>query len=113
MLEKHLTLDCKRPGPDHAASLEPQQFADLVAAVRSIEIILGDGRKVPQAAEVKNTAIARKALVAAHPIAEGEIITEQNLAVKRPGCGLPPIRYWDVLGQSARHAYQTDDLIEL
>lgn len=113
MIEKHLTLDRKRPGPDHAASLEPQEFADLVTAIRSVEVVLGDGLKAPQGAEVKNTAIARKALVAARPIAEGEVFSEQNLTVKRPEHGLPPIRYWEVLGQSARRAYQTDDFIEL
>jgi N-acetylneuraminate synthase len=113
IIEKHLTLDRARPGPDHAASLEPREFADLVTAIHSVEILLGDGCKVPQAAELKNTAIARKALVAAHPIAQGETITEQNLTVKRPAHGLAPIRYWDVLGQSARRAYQTDDFIEL
>lgn len=113
IIEKHLTLDRSRSGPDHAASLEPQEFGAMVEAIRAVEVLLGDGSKVPQPAEMKNAVIARKALVAAQPIAQGETITEQNLTVKRPARGLAPIRYWDVLGHPARRAYHSDDFIEL
>jgi len=113
MVEKHLTLDCARPGPDHAASLEPNGFCAMVAAVRRIEPALGDGQKKPQAAETANIPIARRALVAARAIAAGETFSRENIAIKRPAIGLPPIALWDVLGKTAQRAYDVDDTIEL
>ena len=112
MIEKHLTLDCRRDGPDHAASLEPEAFARMVAAIRLVEAALGDGRKVPQPVEVANIPIARKSLVAARAIEPGEAFSADNLALKRPAAGLPPIAYWELLGTPARRAYQADDMIE-
>jgi len=112
MLEKHLTLDRTRPGPDHAASLEPAEFRTMVAAVRHVERALGDGQKQPQAAETANIPIARRALVASRAIAAGEAFSRENLAVKRPGIGLPPIALWDMIGKTARRAYDVDDIIE-
>ena len=112
MIEKHLTLDTKRPGPDHAASLDPHQFKDLVKGIRSVEALLGDGLKMPQQAEIKNISIARKAVVAARPIARGELITKESITVKRPAQGLAPILFWDVLGHPARRDYQIDEFID-
>jgi N-acetylneuraminate synthase len=112
MIEKHLTLDCGRDGPDHAASLEPETFGRMVAAIRLVEAALGDGRKAPQPAEAANIPIARKSLVAARAIAAGEAFTADNLALKRPATGLPPIALWDLLGKPARRAYAADEAIE-
>ena len=112
MIEKHLTLDRKRRGPDHAASLEPREFADMVAAIRRVEIGLGDGRKMPQAAEIANVSVARKALVAAQAIAAGEEFTMQNIAIKRPGNGRAPAMLWETIGQKALRAYQADEAID-
>jgi N-acetylneuraminate synthase len=111
MIEKHLTLDCRRTGPDHAASLEPNAFAALVRSIRRVENAFGDGRKVPQRAETANIPIARKALVAARPIAVGEPFTADNLTLKRPGIGLPPIALWDMIGKTAQRAYDADEAI--
>lgn len=113
MIEKHLTLDRTRPGPDHAASIEPPEFACMVEAIRRIERALGDGVKAPQPAERANIPIARKALVAARSIAQGETFTAENLAVKRPGIGRAPILLWETIGQTASRAYRLDDEIEL
>ena len=112
MIEKHLTLDRTRPGPDHAASLEPRQFASLVEGIRTLELALGDGRKVPHPVEAKNIAVARKAIVAATPIAAGEKFSLSNLAAKRPGNGLAPIRIWELIGRTAQRSYAADEAIE-
>jgi N-acetylneuraminate synthase len=112
VIEKHLTLDCSRAGPDHAASLEPDNFKAMVRAVRLVEQALGDGRKVPHPAEIKNIPIARKSLVAARAIAAGEILSVDKIAVKRPAHGLAPADYWDVIGRVAQRAYNIDDAIE-
>jgi N-acetylneuraminate synthase len=111
-IEKHLTLDRSRFGPDHAASLDPNDFRAMVRAIRLVEGALGDGRKVPQPAEIKNIPIARKALVAARPIAAGEAFSWENIAVKRPACGLPPSQLWSVLGKVAPRSYRSDEPIE-
>ncbi len=112
MIEKHLTLDASRVGPDHAASLEPAEFGRMVQAIRNVESALGDGRKVPQPAELKNVAIARKSLVAARPIAAGETLTAENVTVKRPGGSLAPIVLWDLIGRTAARRYEADEAIE-
>ena len=112
MLEKHMTLDRTRLGPDHAASLEPAEFRAMVGAIRHIEPALGDGQKKPQAVETANIPIARRALVAARAIAAGETFTRENVAIKRPGIGLPPIALWDMIGRKAQRAYDVDDAIE-
>jgi N,N'-diacetyllegionaminate synthase len=113
VIEKHLTLDRQMPGPDHKASLEPAQFAAMVAAIRNIERALGDGRKRPSASESKNISAVRKSLVASRSIAKGQLFTEDNVAIKRPGTGLSPMRWDEVLGQRAPRDFSADEMIEL
>ena len=112
VIEKHFTLSRALPGPDHAASLEPESLKELVAAIRTVESVLGTGVKQCRPCEADVRAVARRSLVAARPIRAGEAFTEQNLAVKRPGTGVSATRYWDVLGRPADRDYQPDDLIE-
>jgi sialic acid synthase SpsE len=113
VIEKHFTLDRRLPGPDHLASLEPQELAAMVRAIRHVELALGDGIKRPSASELKNKAIARKSIVAKRPIAAGELLSAENLAVKRPGTGLSPMRWDEVLGRVAVRDFGTDEMIEL
>ena len=113
VIEKHFTLDRRLPGPDHLASLEPQELAAMVRAIRHVELALGDGIKRPSASELKNKAIARKSIVAKQPIAAGELLSAENLAVKRPGTGLSPMRWDEVLGRVAVRDFGTDEMIEL
>ncbi|MFZ3218899.1 MAG: N-acetylneuraminate synthase [Rhodoferax sp.] len=113
VIEKHFTLDRNLPGPDHKASLEPGELRAMVAAIRNVELAMGDGLKRPSPSEAKNIAIARKSLVAACPIRVGERFTQANLAVKRPGTGLSPMRLNEVLGRVASRDFQPDELIEL
>ena len=98
LLERHFTLDRDRPGPDHAMSLEPAELRELVDQVRAVEAMLGDGRKRPQPSEQELRTISRRSLVAARPLAAGEMITGESLAVKRPGDGLPPARLASLIG---------------
>lgn len=112
MIEKHVTLDRSMPGPDHAASLEPDQFAEMVTAIREVENAIGDGVKEANRAEAENIAVARRSLVAARPIGGTERIEPDMLTAKRPGTGLSPMRFWDVVGRTAGHDYQTDEPIE-
>lgn len=111
VVEKHFTMDRNLPGPDHKASLEPGELAEMVGAIRRVEVALGDGVKAPMAAERKNIAIARRSLVAARAIRIGDPFTTENLTVKRPGNGVSPMQYWDRLGQLAARDYDEDDLI--
>lgn len=113
ILEKHFTLDQTMPGPDHRASLEPKELRAMVKAVRHIEAALGDGKKQPAPSEIKNRQAARKSIVAARPIAAGEPFTEQNLTVKRPGTGISPMRWYELLGKAAKRDFEEDELIEL
>ena len=113
VIEKHFTLDKTLPGPDQQASLDPAEFAAMVQAVRHVEAALGDGHKHLTASEAPNKAIARKSIVAARPIAEGEVFTEENLTTKRPGDGVSPMRWHDVLGQKAKRAFAEEEKIEL
>lgn len=113
VIEKHFTLDRELPGPDHAASLEPGELMAMVAAIRNIEQAIGDGIKRPSAGEMKNKPIARKSLVAARAIRAGEAFSVTNLAVKRPGTGVSPMRWDTVLGCTARRDFAPDELIEL
>jgi len=112
VIEKHFTLDRALPGPDHRASLEPDELAALVRGVREAEAALGDGIKAPSASERGNLAVARKSLVAARPIAAGEVLSEETLAVKRPGGGISPLEYWAYLGRPAGRAYAEGERIE-
>ena len=111
VVEKHFTLDRTLPGPDHKASLEPAELAAMVRSIREVEQSLGSPLKAPAASELKNMSIARRSLVAACPIAEGEVFTEDNLVVKRPGNGMSPMLYWQVLGTTAQRSYAEDELI--
>jgi N-acetylneuraminate synthase len=113
IIEKHFTLDRNLPGPDHKASLEPKELTDMVADIRRVEISLGDGIKRVAVSERKNREIARKSLVAASPIGCGETLTPGNVVAKRPGGGLAPIQYWDVLGRPASRPFNEDELIDL
>ena len=113
VIEKHFTLDRNLPGPDHKASLEPDELKAMVVAIRNIEQALGNGIKLPSASEAKNKATARKSLVAACAISAGEVFSETNLAVKRPGTGLSPMHWDEVLGRKAPRNFAQDELIEL
>ncbi|MBC7002009.1 N-acetylneuraminate synthase [Photobacterium sp. BZF1] len=112
ILEKHFTLDKNLEGPDHKASLEPCELSAMVCAIRQVEQALGDGVKRPMASEIKNKAVARKSLVAAKPIEAGESFTPANLTVKRPGTGVSPYCYWEMLGQSSGKAYSKGAFID-
>ena len=114
VIEKHFTLDRTLPGPDHKASLEPDELKAMVSAIRNIEkAVSGDGTKHVSESEQKNIAIARKSIVAACDINVGESFTEENLTVKRPGSGISPMRWEEVLGQKAKRDFNEDELIEL
>jgi N-acetylneuraminate synthase len=113
VIEKHFTLDKNLPGPDHQASLEPGELKAMVVAIRQVEVALGDGLKIPSPSEWKNRDIARKSLVAAKPINKGELFTEENVAMKRPGSGVSPVRYWELLGSAAGNDYIEDQIIVL
>ena len=112
LIEKHFTMDRGLPGPDHRASVDPGQFAQMVRAIRNVEVAMGDGIKRPSPSEIRNRPIARKSLVAARPIAAGELFSTENLAVKRPGTGVSPIDFWDLIGRRALRDFETDELIE-
>lgn len=113
VIEKHFTTDRSLPGPDHRASLEPAELAAMVAAIRNVERALGDGRKQPTAAELKNAAVARRSLVAARAIRQGETFTATNIVARRPGTGISPMRWDDVIGRTAKRAFAADELIDL
>jgi sialic acid synthase SpsE len=105
LIEKHFTLDRNMEGPDHKASLEPEELKTMIQAVRDVEKALGDGRKVPMPSELKNRAIVRKSLVAQQDIKQDECFDEQNLGIKRAGDGLSPYLYWQLLGKKAGRDY--------
>ncbi|WP_333614596.1 N-acetylneuraminate synthase [Psychrobacter sp.] len=111
IIEKHFTLDKNMPGPDHRASLEPHELISMIQAIRNIEQALGSTVKKPSPSEAKNKSIARKSLVAKTSIKEGEFFTEENLTIKRPGTGISPMRWDEVIGTKAVNNYQEDDLI--
>lgn len=112
VIEKHFTLDRTLPGPDHRASLEPYELAEMVSAVRCVETALGDGCKRVVEAEAPNIIVARKSIVAARAIRRGETLTEENITVKRPGNGISPMRWDEILGTPARRDYAPDELID-
>lgn len=112
IIEKHFTLDKNLPGPDHKASLEPDELTAMVRAIKNIETALGNGIKEPSSSELKNMAIARKSIVAAQAIAAGEKFANDNLTVKRPGTGLSPMKWDEVVGKTATKNYSKDELID-
>lgn len=113
MIEKHFTLDRNMSGPDHKASLEPSELKAMVKAIRNVEKAMGDGVKRVTPSEQANMEAARKSIVAARTIQKGELFTPGNLSVKRPGTGLTPMRWHDVLGRSAKRTFVEDELIEI
>ena len=111
VIEKHFTLDKSLTGPDHKASLEPNELKEMIVAIRNIEISLGDGIKKIMPSEIPNIDVARKSLVAKKQINKGDIYNSNNLTVKRPGTGVSPM-FWDkFLGKKALRSYKIDDLI--
>ena len=113
VIEKHFTLDRTMDGPDHKASLEPSELKTMVDAIRNIELSMGTGIKEPADSEKKNIAIARKSIVANKSIKKGEILTEQNLTVKRPGDGISPMKWFEIIGTKAIRDFEEDELIEI
>lgn len=113
VIEKHFTLDKNMEGPDHKASLEPDELKAMVSAIRNIEQALGSGHKTISESERKNIEIARKSIVAARPIKAGELLTEENLTVKRPGNGINPMRWNEVVGTYAVQSFNEEDPILL
>jgi N,N'-diacetyllegionaminate synthase len=113
VIEKHFTLNRTLPGPDHQASLEPHELKAMVDAIRNVEIALGDGVKRPSASELKNKPIARKSLVAIKSIRAGETFSAENIGTKRPGNGISPMRWDEVIGRPAPRDFAIDELIEL
>lgn len=113
VIEKHFTLDRTLPGPDHVASLEPEELKAMIVAIRNIEQALGTGFKQVSESEKKNITIARKSIVAAVPISAGTIFSETNLTVKRPGTGISPMRWDEVIGKIAKRDFVEDEPIEL
>ena len=112
VIEKHFTLDQNLEGPDHKASLSPEELKEFVKSVRGIDKALGTGVKFPNYTEIPNMHVARKSLVANAEISAGDIITEDVLSVKRPGQGMPPKHYWEILGRVASRDYKNGDLLE-
>jgi N,N'-diacetyllegionaminate synthase len=110
-IEKHFTLDCNMEGPDHKASLEPDQLREMVKAIRNIELALGNGIKKPSKSELPNIQIVRKSIIAKTKIKKGDVLKENNLAVKRPGGGISPMKWDDVVGTKATKDYKEDELI--
>ena len=111
VIEKHFTLDKTMEGPDHKASLEPYELGAMIKAIRNIEKALGSGIKKPSPSEKPNMEVARKSIVAARPIAKGECFTEENLTIKRPGNGMSPMRWDEIIGTIAQKEYETDEPI--
>jgi len=113
VIEKHFTLDRSLDGPDHKASLEPDELTAMVKAIRNIEEALGDGIKRPMTSEAKNKLVVRKSLVASREIKAGEIFSAENIGTKRPGTGISPMRWDEVIGKRACRDFLLDELIEL
>ena len=113
VIEKHFSLDRNMEGPDHKASLEPDELRKMVTSIRNIERALGNGDKIPSPSEKKNLTVARKSIVAAKKIKAGDILTENNVTVKRPGTGISPMKWNDVLGKRAVRDFEEDELIEI
>lgn len=113
VIEKHFTLDRSMSGPDHKASLEPEGLMSMVASIRSVELALGTGIKEPTESEIKNRDVARKSIVAKKAIKQGDIFSSDNLACKRPGNGVSPMRWNELIGKKAKKNYEVDEMIKL
>ena len=112
VIEKHFTLDKTLPGPDHQASLEPHELKELIESIRNVETALGENIKAPCATEVSNKNTIRRSLVAGCKISKGDIFSSGNIAVKRPGTGISPMKYWELIGRQASRDYEEDQLID-
>jgi len=112
VIEKHFTLDRNMEGPDHKASIEPDELKSMVDQIRHVESAIGNGEKKVSASEAKNKDIARKSIIAKTAIAKGDVFSEDNVTTKRPGSGINPMRWFELLGKTAKHDYQEDYLIE-
>ena len=112
IIEKHFTLDRNLPGPDHKASIEPEELARMVSSIRNVERSIGSCQKVPGIRERENISIVRKSLVAAVDISKGDVFTEDMITCKRPGLGVSPMFYWDILGRRAAKDYNKDEVLE-
>jgi len=112
VIEKHFTLDRQLPGPDHLASLEPEELKTMIDGIRELSLALGSPDKMPSPAEQKNMMVARKSLIAAQAIVCGETFTVDNVTIKRPGNGRSPMDYWEIMGQTARQNYDADEVIQ-
>lgn len=113
VIEKHFTLDKNMEGPDHKASLNPSELQQMVVAIRNIEQAIGNGLKEPSSSEITNKAVARKSIVASRSIKQGEVFSEDNLTTKRPGTGISPMRWYEVIGKVAPRDFSEDEIIEL
>ncbi len=113
IVEKHITLDRLSSGPDHLASIEPDEFQSMVKAIRTVELAMGDGVKRPCQREIENISCSRKSIVACAVINKGDIFTDLNLTTKRPGTGVSPMRWDEVIGKIAQRRFIADELIEL
>lgn len=113
VIEKHFTLDKNMEGPDHKASLDPTELKQMVSAIRNIEKAIGSGLKEPSSSELTNKAVARKSIVASREIKQGEIFSEDNLTTKRPGTGISPMKWYEVIGKVAVRDFSEDEIIEL
>ena len=111
IVEKHFTIDKAKEGPDHKASLEPEELRAMVIAIRNVEKALGDGIKIPSGSEKPNIVVARKSILASQKIKKGDTLTEENIIVKRPGNGISPMKWDEVIGLVAAKDYQVDDKI--
>ncbi len=110
-IEKHFTLDKNMEGPDHKASLEPDELIAMVKSIRNIELALGNGLKKPSKSEIQNIDIVRKSIIAKTNVRKGDVFTENNLDIKRPGNGISPMRWDEILGTISQKDYEEDDLI--
>ncbi|MYL69832.1 N-acetylneuraminate synthase [Halobacillus litoralis] len=112
VIEKHFTLDRNMEGPDHNASLEPEELKAMVQSIRNIEVAMGTGTKAPSPSEMKNMSVARKSIVAKKAIQKGEYFDNDNLTVKRPGNGVSPMKWYEIIGEVANRDYQEDEMID-
>ena len=113
VIEKHITYDKNAEGPDHRASLSPEELIQMVQSIRQVEQAKGTGIKIPAVSELKNVDIARKSIVASKNINQQDIFTEDNITIKRPGSGISPFNYWDLIGKKASNNFKEDEVIKL
>ena len=112
IIEKHFTLDRNMKGPDHKASLEPEELKKMIEIIRKTGGIIGNGIKKPSLSETKNIEIVRKSIVTKKTITKGEVFSENNITTKRPATGLSPMNYWDLLGKISKKNYDEDEIIK-